>query len=78
MAKISQQNFIRGIEDEYVHQSVQSTDEVQTLQKEQQPREDYRELVIIFLGRTPRKRIYFRFAFYHHRWMAKSILTYLG
>ena len=59
--RISKQKFLPGIQDEYVRQSIQCTNEIlglamQTLQNVKQPREDCREfleLVIIFLGKTP-------------------------
>lgn len=46
--------------------------------KEQQPREDYRELLeltLIFLGEAPYRGIHFRQpgAYHHARWMAKAI-----
>lgn len=51
-----------------------------TLEKEQQSREDYRELlelVVIFLGDIPPRGISFRApgAFHHARWMAKAIYS---
>ncbi|XP_076298843.1 uncharacterized protein LOC143217957 [Lasioglossum baleicum] len=81
--QINKANFIAGIEDEYVHQSINNLTEVlefamQTLKSEKQPVEDYREfieLVIIFLGGKCAENYVFRApgAFHHARWMAKAI-----
>ena len=82
---INKLNFVSGIETQYVRQTITDTViqetikfSIDVLQREQQPREDYKEflqLIIIFLGGTPPKNISFRApgAFHHARWMAKAL-----
>lgn len=84
---INKSNFKPGIEDKQVRRSVKvstATEMLQfmltTLENEQQPREDYRELIeliVIFLGGTPPRGISFRApgAIHHARWMSKAIYS---
>jgi hypothetical protein len=82
--KINVHNFRSGIENEKVMRHLNQgdisriLDFVRNTLSEQQPREDYRELLeltAIFLGETPSREISFRVpgAFHHARWMAKAI-----
>lgn len=82
-ANINKTNFKPGVLDTTVKKALNDTTSTLTfaqksLQQDQQPREDYRELLellVCFLGGTPPRGIFFRVpgAFHHARWMAKAI-----
>lgn len=80
---INKTNFKPGVEDRVVIKALKDTTSALTfaqksLQQDQHPREDYRELLellVCFLGGTPPRGIFFRVpgAVHHARWMAKAI-----
>ena len=81
-ATMDKLKFTPGISDEYVKEKLSNITDLLDFSmkclKEQQLREDYRELLelmVIFLGGIPPRGISFRMpgAFHHARWMAKGI-----
>lgn len=84
-SQIDQTKFKPGIKDAKINESLKNDlgeilDFVKSNLVEQQPREDYRELlelIMIFLGDIPPRGILFRVpgTIHHARWMAKAIYS---